>query len=334
MEEAIRSFLERNALVWDQPYARIPMFSESKPKEFSHSEEICGLMALVPGRPCHILVDNVLCFRWVADACYDEETDLNLIDDPEFVPLIREGLQLEADKEIPSEADEDLLDPERLIAIHKESMRDHAESKMEARRIRMQGASDKLTERLTCRRVGIRPGRIKVDGVLGTYHPGIRLVTLYPRMMELVAKSKALREQFPDMHLASIVALIHNVVKVHELCHAWSHAGLDPETREEWETMRMRATSVGIHEIIAEYFSWRFFLDKFMCPEIEAYRMMHLVLCENAPKEYNLWQLLRGVPLERVQRALQHWRKGDKDDFITEEMEKAFSASQGTSAPF
>jgi hypothetical protein len=113
---------------------------------------------------------------------------------------------------------------------------------------------------------------------------------------------------------SSAFELVFKVVWVHELCHAWSHAGLSHHSRTEWDLGRAFAAPSGIHEIIAEYFSLLVFRKFVSCPaEILE---MHSLLCEDAPEEYRLWKLLENTPLDRVQAALVRWRETEPDFFI------------------
>lgn len=154
--------------------------------------------------------------------------------------------------------------------------------------------SRELAERLKKRRIRIRPGRRRICRILGLYSPHERLVTLYPRMWELVASEE---------RGAPSVAEIGAVVTLHEFAHAVSHV-----SREEWALRHFSSTPSGIHEIIAERGSWKILpFYEGLLPKSDLPKA-HLWLCNDAPVEYRFWKLLEKVGNLGFADALAEWR--------------------------
>ena len=155
--------------------------------------------------------------------------------------------------------------------------------------------SNELEKKLKDRRIRIRPGRLRVCRILGLYDPIQRIVTLYPRMWQLVSKNSG----------APSAAEIGVIVALHEFAHAVSHV-----SHKEWALQDFIQTPSGIHEIIAERGSLKilpFYQDLLAGSDLP---QVHAWLCKDAPAEYRFWKLLESVGELGFASTLAEWRKG------------------------
>jgi hypothetical protein len=282
------------------------------------------MMGLVAGRPFHLEITNLLCFRFIQESCHDADRDENesLETDETIGPLLKEGLILE--REFEREDNSDIS--QEVLGEPIEDLYRNWRPKPSSAEMRIKEISHKLSEILEGRKIRIRKGHLEIDRVLGTYNFRSRLVTLYPKMMEIVARDFCVSENTsarifqPMFHVKEsalrtpfiIFGQIFEVVLIHEFCHAWSHCGIDPKLRDEWKYQAAcHNTNAGIHEVIAEYFSWQFLYERRWLAS-----RVHEVLSEKSREEYRIWTLLNNVKPPKVAAALKRWRLGDWDDFL------------------
>lgn len=266
-------------------------------------DQLRGLMFLTPGKHFFLKVSSHYLFRAIADDFYDEKRgeDHNLAEDEDLGGLIRRGIEAEKGAAGNNHADHsDPLDSfiDWLMKLLESDNRGIDDSEYSDEEPRHESELDRLSreleERMEGRHIRIRPGRRRVCRVLGLYDPIQRIVTLYPRMWQLVAKDSG----------APSAAEIGVIVALHEFAHAVSHV-----SHKEWALQDFIQTPSGIHEIIAERGSLKIlpFYQHLMAGSdlLQA----HAWLCKDAPAEYRFWKLLESVGNLGFASILADWRK-------------------------
>lgn len=262
---------------------------------FKSIAQIRDLMDIGPGKHFFLKASSPYLFSSIADDFYDEERgeEYDLAEDDELGDLIRRGRKAEAAVG-PDDVDplDDLID--WLMKMFESDRREILEEPEPERESELDELSRELEERMEGRRIRIRPGRLRVCRVLGLYDPIQRIVTLYPRMWQLVAKNSG----------APSAAEIGVIVALHEFAHAVSHV-----SHKEWALQDFIQTPSGIHEIIAERGSLKilpFYQDLLAGLDLP---QVHTWLCKDAPAEYRFWKLMESVGNLGFASTLADWRK-------------------------
>jgi hypothetical protein len=252
-------------------------------------------MDIGPGKHFFLKASSPYLFSSIADDFYDEERgeEYDLAEDDELGELIRRGRETEAAVG-PDDVDplDDLID--WLMKMFESERREILEEPEPERESELDELSRELEERMEGRRIRIRPGRRRICRILGLYDPIQRIVTLYPRMWQLVSKNSG----------APSAAEIGVIVALHEFAHAVSHV-----SHKEWALQDFIQTPSGIHEIIAERGSFKilpFYQDLLAGSDLP---QVHAWLCKDAPAEYRFWKLLESVGNLGFASTLAYWRK-------------------------
>jgi hypothetical protein len=262
---------------------------------FKSIDQLHDLMDIGPGKHFFLKVSSPYLFSSIADDFYDEERgeEYDLAEDDELGELIRRGRKAEAAVG-PDDVDplDDLID--WLMKMFESDRREILEEPEPERESELDELSRELEERMEGRRIRIRPGRRRICRILGLYDPIQRIVTLYPRMWQLVAKNSG----------APSAAEIGVIVALHEFAHAVSHV-----SHKEWALQDFIQTPSGIHEIIAERGSLKilpFYQDLLAGSDLP---QVHTWLCKDAPAEYRFWKLMESVGNLGFASTLADWRK-------------------------
>jgi hypothetical protein len=262
---------------------------------FKSIDQLHDLMDIGPGKHFFLKASSSYLFSSIADDFYDEERgeEYDLAEDDELGDLIRRGRKAEAAVG-PDDVDplDDLID--WLMKMFESDRREILEEPEPERESELDELSRELEERMEGRRIRIRPGRRRICRILGLYDPIQRIVTLYPRMWQLVSKNSG----------APSAAEIGVIVALHEFAHAVSHV-----SHKEWALQDFIQTPSGIHEIIAERGSFKilpFYQDLLAGSDLP---QVHAWLCKDAPAEYRFWKLLESVGNLGFASTLAYWRK-------------------------
>jgi hypothetical protein len=162
----------------------------------------------------------------------------------------------------------------------------------------LEEASQRLMPHL--RERGVRFRVIEVEGVLGEYNFYERKVTLYPLMIELVAKdlAPALGRSTEDVYND-----LYTITEMHETAHATTHLGIDSDGTL-WE--RPEQGTSELHETLAQFYTFQL-LRSLKESHLE---QVFLELNKRQPERYRFWQVLQGVPLELARQFLIDKRAG------------------------
>jgi hypothetical protein len=262
---------------------------------FESIDQLHDLMDIGPGKHFFLKASSPYLFSSIADDFYDEERgeEYDLAEDDELGDLIRRGRKAEAAVG-PDDVDplDDLID--WLMEMFESERREIPEEPEPEREGDLDELSRELEERMQGRRIRIRPGRRRICRILGLYDPIQRIVTLYPRMWQLVSKNSG----------APSAAEIGVIVALHEFAHAVSHV-----SHKEWALQDFIQTPSGIHEIIAERGSFKilpFYQDLLAGSDLP---QVHAWLCKDASAEYRFWKLLESVGNLGFASTLAYWRK-------------------------
>jgi hypothetical protein len=162
----------------------------------------------------------------------------------------------------------------------------------------LEEASQRLMPHLRERSVRFRV--IEVEGVLGEYNFYERKVTLYPLMIELVAKdlAPALGRSTEDVYDD-----LYTITEMHETSHAATHLGIDSDGTL-WEHPEQGTSE--LHETLAQFYTFQL-LRSLKESHLE---QVFLELNKRQPERYRFWQVLQGVPLELARQFLIDKRAG------------------------
>jgi hypothetical protein len=162
----------------------------------------------------------------------------------------------------------------------------------------LEEASQRLMPHL--RERGVRFRVIEVEGVLGEYNFYERKVTLYPLMIELVAKdlAPALGRSTEDVYDD-----LYTITEMHETSHAATHLGIDSDSTL-WEHPEQGTSE--LHETLAQFYTFQL-LRSLKESHLE---QVFLELNKRQPERYRFWQVLQGVPLELARQFLIDKRAG------------------------
>jgi hypothetical protein len=162
----------------------------------------------------------------------------------------------------------------------------------------LEEASRRLMPHL--RQRGVRFRVIEVEGVLGEYNFYERKVTLYPLMIELVAKdlAPALGRSTEDVYDD-----LYTITEMHETAHATTHLGIDSDGTL-WGYPEQGTSE--LHETLAQFYTFQL-LRSLKESHLE---QVFLELNKRQPERYRFWQVLQGVPLELARQFLIDKRAG------------------------
>ncbi len=150
---------------------------------------------------------------------------------------------------------------------------------------------------------GLKYRRLIIEGVLGDYSFNGRLITLYPKMIELVLPG-LLSDVKVESEYKGFV-LLNTVVKIHESVHAIWHSGED-KNKEMWNYPSDYSSE--LHETIAQYYTIKM-IDEL--PWNEKIKDMFYALNKKQTFPYRLFEKLESIKPEKVRSFFIDMRKKD-----------------------
>jgi len=148
---------------------------------------------------------------------------------------------------------------------------------------------------------GVKFNRLMIEGVLGEYSFNGKLITLYPKMMELLLPELSLELNIKSDYQA--FSSLKSVVKIHESVHATWHLGED-KNGDGWKNPM--DFSFELHETIAQYYTAKM-IDHL--PLNEALKDMFSSLNKKLTTSYHLFNNMEHSEPEAARMSFLRMRK-------------------------